>query len=125
MSCVTRICRHQAAALVSAEVLDEHEIAGELAELNEHHRSFVKTETHAKRSDLGGIRHHLHHRITSRPEVAEPNPRSGRRLIHVVDAVRANGPIAPVPLGWRVEDLLLAATTQRHAPNPGASAFAK
>ena len=47
--------------LGSVEVLDQHEIAGELVELNEQHGTSVLTETHAKHSDPGGIRHHFHH----------------------------------------------------------------
>src|SRR6185369_6384652 len=98
------------------EVLDQHEIAGELVELNEDHGTSVRTETHARRSDPGCTRHHLHHRITTRPEIAESNSRPRCRLINVVDAARANGPVAPEPRRRRVEDLLFSAATERHAP---------
>src|SRR5215472_3927388 len=98
------------------EILNKHEIARELVELAENNGTSIRAETHPSRSDSGGIRHYLHHRITIRPELAEPNPRSGSRLIHIVDAVRAGGPVSPKPRRRGVEDFLFAAATEWHAP---------
>src|SRR5215471_20761012 len=100
-----------ARVLGSVEILNKHEIACELVELTKNNRTSVRTETHAKRSDPGGVRHHLYDRITTRAEVAEPNPRPRRRFIYVVDSVRANGPVSPEPRRRSVEDLFFNVTT--------------